>query len=569
MSVAITCPNCRIALKANKTPRPDRLMQCLKCSCRFTMADVLDASAVAHSPAGANSRRPRVLFGSAMVAVLAVTGLFGSYLFSRPIDIPANPKAQTVAAIQVSLPVNFTGNAEQTDDVEFARRRQRFIQLMMDAASASELRKHQDAVAAYADALRIFPEDADALQKLAGARATLRAEEIARREIENAKIETIALLKRGQEAYDKGQFAAAIDLFKLALEKSPTNGEAAQRLSFAQKRMQAIDAEKKSLEEFDRRILTGKAALKARRPADAIREFLAAGNILPNDPLPGELVKEAELQLDNVKNQDDRKKQYQALLDEAAAFVRLKKFDDADESLRQALKLYPNDPVALRSLQDVQKGLKRAHAEVANLLNQAQNAVAATNLGAAMVFLRDAQAIAPNHPELRRALRAAELIQLNQAAYFQAINRAAASMALRRYGDALLGYYEALRLVPNDPLAMIGLLDAERGLAIINRKQLEYDVLVGQGVLLLQNQRYMEGARALEGAVRLVRPPLLPDPQVLSLTRYAEAMAQGFAALHARQFPLASQFFQRALFEAPTDSAAQLGLHKARLGVRI
>jgi tetratricopeptide (TPR) repeat protein len=517
----------------------------------------------------AYSRGPRVLFASAAVLIIVVGGIAGNFFRAQPVDRPARSKAPSVAAIQVSLPaVNFEASTDSKDDIQLDHLRRRFTQLMIDAGIAFNLRKYDEAVAAYADASRLFPEDSDVQRKLGDARVAAEAQEKSRRELEQVKNEASALLKRGQEALEKDQVAAAIELFKLALEKSPTSEEAAQKLLSAQNRLQKIDAEKKALDDFDRHILAGKAALQAGRAAEALREYRAASRILPNDPLLPELIKVAERQLGQVKDQDDRKKQYQALLDQAAALVRLKKLEDADDALRQALKLYPDDAVALRSLQDVQKSLKKAKADVANLLAQAQNAIAASNLAAAMAFLQNAETILPADPELLRALRAIQLIQLNQVAYFQAINRAIAAMSLRRFGDALLAYSDALRIVPNDPLATIGFLEAQRGLQILNRKQLEYDVLVNQGLLLLRSQRYADAARSFEGAIRLVRPPLFPDPQVLSLARYAEAMAQGLAALSARQFPAAAQFFQRALLEVPNDTAAQLGMQKARLGLR-
>lgn len=579
MSIKITCPDCRAALKVNKAPRSGKLMRCLRCRHHFTMSQASAAVApcsltVAISPTPVRPPTPlgisRVWTGFAVAVALVFVGAFGVFFATRPVDSPQPAKAPSVAAITVSLPeANVGSKSDSLLDDERDPRRQRFNQLLIDASVAAKLQKHDDAVAAYADALRLFPEDADVQQKLADARLAAQTQEKARREMEQVQADAAILINRGQEALDKDQVAAAIDLFKQALAKLPTSSEAAQKLLVAQNRLQQIDAEKKLLDDFDRHILAGKAALQAGRPAEALREYRAASRILANDPLLPELIKDAERQLGEVKVQNDRKKQFQALLDQAAAFVRLKKLEDADDSLRQALKLYPDDPVALRGLQDVQKSLKQAKADVGNLLGQAQNALAASNLAAAMAFLQNAEMILPTHPELLRALRAIQLIQLNQAAYFQAINRAALAMSLRRFGDALLAYSDALRIVPNDPLATLGFLEAQRGLEILNRKQLEYDVLVNRGMLLLRSQRYSEAARSFEGAIRLVRPPLLTDTQVLSLARYAEAMAQGMAALSTRQFSAASQFFQRALLEVPNDSAAQLGIHKARLGLRI
>jgi tetratricopeptide (TPR) repeat protein len=584
MSYRITCPDCRATLKANKSPRSDKLMQCLKCGHRFTLSDSWAASSSTSIVAAkslpivraTSKTSPRVLLGAVAVMFLAAAGLFGAYFASLPVQNSRPSKSTAIVAEKATTPPEPVAEAkpntdvkpETEDEAELERRRQQFTQLMIDAGIAARLKKHDEAVAAYADAARLFPDDIGVQQKLADARAALEVHDKKRRDDEQAQKEATALLKQGQAAFDRDQLAAAIDFFKLALQKSSTNEEAAQKLLLAQSRLQKIDAEKKSLDAFDGHILRGKAALQAGRPADALREFRAAGKVLPNDPLPPELVKDAEKQLALGKNEADPKKQFEALLAQGVDLLRRKRLDDADNAIRQALKLYPDDPVASRALNDVQKGLKQARADVANLTKKAQDALAAGQVPAAKGFLRDAEQILPTDDKLLRVLRVVELIQLNQAAYSQAIAQATAAMAIRRYGDALLAYSEALRIVPNDPLATVGYLEAQRGLALLNRRRLEYDVHINQGILLLRNQRYVEAARSFENALRLVRPPLLPDPQALSLARYADAMSQGAAALGSRQFPLAARFYQLALNESPNDPHALLGLQKARLGVR-
>ncbi len=580
MSFTITCPDCRATLKANKAPRADKLIQCLKCSHRFTLADSTSITAdpppaVIFPPARSISM-PRVLLTVVALMVLAVAGFFGANYASRPDRASETPKSAEIANVEKKDPLpepkpeaKPEPKAEPKEDIELERRREKFTYLMIDAGIATQLRKHDEAVSAYTEALRIFPDDTEVHRKLGDARAAFEAHDKTRRELEQVQSDTAALVKRGQAALDKDQFPAAIDFFKLALAKSPTNEEAAEKLLAAQNRLQKANADKKKLDDFDQHVLSGKAALKAGRSADAVREFVAAGRILPNDPLPPELLKDAELQLaKNNNNQGDRKKQHQSLLDQAAGFLRDKKIEDADDAYRQALRLFPDDPIAKRGLDDIQKNLKQARAEVANFINQAQNAIAQGQIPAAALYLREADKIMPRNPDLIRAWRAVELIQANQPLYFQAINRAAIAMSLHRFGDALIAYSDALFIVPNDTQATLGVLAAQRGLETLNRRKREYDILVNQGVLLLKSQRYVEAARSLEAAVRLNRPPLLPDPPVQALSRFADAMVQGITALNNRQFILAAQLFQTALNELPNDPAAQSGLQKALAGAK-
>lgn len=581
MSIAILCPKCRASLKANKRPRSDKLLQCLKCQHRFFLSESADHAASRFASNEPRSlrvadellRKPLVLAGMLVAGVVIVGGIAAATLSMRSADATSPPKP-SVAVVERPVVVEAKSDkatevkASPKADLELERRRQLFTHLMIDGGIATQLKQFDQAVAAYTDAGKLFPDSAEAQAKLIEAKTGWDLQEKARRENEQSLSDVTALIKRGQDSLDKEQFAAAIDFFKLALAKLPTNEEAAEKLVLAQDRLRMAEVERKTLADFDQHILVGKQALQAGRSADAIREFAAAGKLMPNDPLPADLMKEAEKQFVQAKTQDDRKKQFQAFVDQGANFLRAKANEDAEDSFRQALKLFPNDAAALRGMESAQAALKKSQIEVINLMNQAQAAVLGGQLPTAMASLREAEKIAPNNPDVRRAIRAAETIQINQAVYFQAMSRASAAMAVRSYGNAIVAYSDALAIVPNDPFSAVGLLEAQRGLEMTNRKKLEYDGLVNQAVAALKGQRYSDAARLLESAVRMMRPPLLVDPQVQSLARYAEAMAQGNNALNARQFPQAAQYFQLALNEIPNDLTAQGALQRARLGIK-
>ncbi len=577
MSFTITCPDCRATLKANKVPRPDKLMQCLKCGQRFTLADSVSAATAPPTvllPPSRSPMRPRLWIAVAAIVVVAAVGFGGVFVASRRVvDLPA---VADFAKVETKEPqpepkpeVKPEPKVEPKEDVELAARREKFTYLMIDAGIATQLRKHDEAVSAYTEALKLFPEDAEVERKLGDSRVAFEAQDKARRDLEQIQADAAALVKNGQAALDRDQFPAAIEFFKQALGKSPTNDEAAEKLALAQNRLQKADAEKKLLEDFDRHILAGKAAMQAGRSVDAVREFAAAGKLLPNDPLPPELLKDAETQAArNVNNQVDRKKQYQTLVDQAGAYMRDKNLESADDAYRQALKLFPDDPIAQRGLNDIQKTLKKARTDVANLIAQAQGAISQGQIPAAALFLREADKIMPKNPDLVRAWRAVELIQANQPFYYQAINRAILAMSLHKYGEALVAYSDALIVAPNDTQATLGVLAAKGAIENLNRRKRDYDALVNQGVLLLKSQRYVEAAKSLETAEKLSRPPLLADPQVESLARFAEAMVQGITALNNRQFPQAVQAFETALSKLPNDPAAKAGLQKAKSSLK-
>src|SRR5438046_2465666 len=113
MSFTIACPDCRATLKANKAPRSDKLMQCLKCGHRFTMSDSIAATSstdiIASIPLllpkmGVAPRMPRVLLGAVAVMILAVAGFFGAYFAALPVRAPLSSKASAVAEVKEPLP---------------------------------------------------------------------------------------------------------------------------------------------------------------------------------------------------------------------------------------------------------------------------------------------------------------------------------------------------------------------------------------------------------------------------------------------------------------------------------
>lgn len=585
MSISITCPKCRATLKANKAPRPDKILQCLKCSHRFTSDESADESTATSSPSAEKASNGSGLSFGAMpaliiagVVVVAVVAIVAGTMASRPaektpvalietppskpkIDANIEPKPRPEPKVE---PKPEPAPKETKVDAELDAKRQQFTNLMIEAGIAANLKKFDEAIAAYTLAQKLFPEDESLKKKLADAQAA--AAESEKTKLESAKLaeETAALILRGDKAASKEQFAAAIDFYKLALGKSPTSDEAADKLVDAQDKLQKADAAQKKLEKFDQHIIAGKAALKAGNTADAIREFNAAAKVLPTDPLPAELLKDADKQLGEIKNEADRKKQYQNLIDQGNAFLRLQNLEDARDAYKQALKLFPNDAVAQKGLADVQKGAKKNQGDIAGLMKQAQAAVMQNQLPLAMQYLKEAEQIAPNDANLLRAIKAAELIQLNQVAYYAAMNRGIAAMNLHAYADAVIAFSDALRLAPGDFWASAMLFDAQQGLAAANRRRLEYDRLVGQGMQQMRSRFYSEAYKSFEAAVALVRPAA-PDPQIMTLARYCQAMAAGANLMAARQFAQAAQQYQIALNEIPGDQQAFLNQQKARV----
>lgn len=577
MSTTITCPKCWTVLKANKTPPPDKLMQCLRCHHRFTLQDMTVATAVTAPgtaplpvapPPHAPSKLHLVVGAAALLVALAIGGTLW-WIRSTPSPNPdvASTAAPLPKTDDLPPPKSTVKAAPPKVDPEAAERKQKFVQLMINGGIAQQLKHWDEAAVAYTEAAKIQPDDDEVQQKLAEVKEGQAAVAKAKLAQEDASKEAAVLVEKGQEALGRKQPASALEFFKLALAKSPTDSDAARLLTEAQQLVQADEARKAKLEKFDEHILTGKAALRTNEPFKAMTEFLAAGRLLPEDPLPAELLKEAEQQLGKFKDKDARKKEVDNLVTRGKDFFKRKKLEDALDSFQQALKLDPTNQDAQKGLADTQAALNGAQAPVKQVIANAANQIRAGQVQDALSTYQNGLQLYPGNNSILQAMQIAQLIQTNAAVYYDALNRGIAALKVQRFADAVGAFSAALSIVPNDPIALDGLLQAERGLQAQNVIKTQYDSLVNLALTNIRIGHYAEAARDLSRAQALVRPPLVPDPQVQSLLRYADAMGRGMAALQARLWTDAITFFTAALREQPNDPAAQTGIQHARQGM--
>jgi tetratricopeptide (TPR) repeat protein len=474
----------------------------------------------------------------------------------EPLLAGQNPNAAVTA--ETPAPVN-----SQPDDAEADKRRQEFIRLMIEGGTALNAQLYDEAHSAYTKAAKLFPEDADLRDRLAEARTALAKEEQTRQEALKVRGDATALAAKGQEALEKKQYAVAVDFFKLALQKDSANSTASDGLVSAQSALNREQLDQKKLDEYTDLIASGKAALKARRYADAIRDFIAAQRLVPDDPIAMQFQREAEKQLDGINNLAERQKEHQRLIDLANIALRSKNWEEAEKTFQRALQLMPNDADAQNGLAEAQKSAKTAQAEFATWMLRGNAALQAGRFAEAVLAFREATRIYPENDAASRALRQTELLQDGQQIYFRAMERAANAMALKLYGDAMVAYNEALRVSAGDAAALQGLRDAQRSFEADAHKRKDFEKRAFAGLQHLKAQRYEPALAELRAAVRI----LPHHPQAATVQRqirYADAMSDGVQALAAGRNQDAVRHFQLALREYPNDFAARNGLAKAR-----
>lgn len=577
MASFIACPTCQARLKMSKLPSREKSIQCPKCGHPFTLSP---SSVTASPPAAARSphrEKPSAapLIGTGLaIGIMGAVLLAGSGIMLAFFLTRSNPETKIASSVpdqkeespqqqkQEKL-IEPKKVEEKEPEPDKDKARQFYTRLLVKAAREAEAKRFENAIAAYNDALKIIPGDEDARRGLQEAQTALAA--LNKTQADNQKLKEDAgqLVKQGQDSIERKQYAAAVEFFKLALQKFPADADAARGLTAAQEALAGDLVQQKKQAEFDAYINTGRVALKAGRFADAIREFTAAQGVLPGSPLAISLQRQAEQEMTLLKGQDERKQEYVRAMDQAGAALKNQRLDEADQAFRKALKLIPNDPAAEKGLAETQRLGKLVRDDFLKLMTVGNQAMRDMRYQDAILAFREANRLLPADNAASKALADAQQIVDRLAAYDQAMKRAVAAMNLNRYADAVMAFGDALKAIPNDPMAGQGLADAQRAFQLDANARLECDRKLNQAALALNQQKYADAVQLLGDAVRL-QPN---HPQIFFIqkqARYADAMGKGQSALTGQNYREAVRQFQIALAEFPGDVPAQAALTRAR-----
>lgn len=568
----ITCPCCHASLKANKLPSGTKIVACPECKQSFQVASTGITSATPEPRIAAPANREAaelpafthptshhgLLVGLVGSILLVGAGIIAAIFYTRQEPQPAPAPTPAVIAKDKE-----TEETPKTDDKEQDKRRQEFTRLMIKGGVSLIGQQFDEAVSAYTEAATLFPDDAEAKQKLGEAQTALLQQRQQKLDEDKLRDDAVQLAKQGQSALQDKKYTSAIEFFKLALAKNSSLNEASQGLIAAQSARERDQLDQKKIDEYTQFLEAGKAAQKAGRYADAVRDFIAAGRVVPNDAIAMQFQREAEKQLDGLMDRAEKMKEFQRLVDQANVSLRAKNYDEADKTFQRALRLYPTDATALKGQEAAQKALKSAKNEYAVWMVRGNAAAQAGRFADAALAFQEATRLLPGDETALKALRAAELAQNNQNAYLRAMEQGSLAMTARQYPNAIVAYNEALRAAPGDTAALLGLQDAQRAFEGDALRRKDFERRAFAGLQALKTQRYADAASDFRSALKAM--PRHPDSDtVRRQLNYAESMDKAVNALNARRFNDAITHFLAALDIFPNDFAANNWLRTAR-----
>jgi tetratricopeptide (TPR) repeat protein len=364
------------------------------------------------------------------------------------------------------------------------------------------------------------------------------------------------------------RFAQAVRTLESARELAPAGKEVLAALEEARGGLEAEAAQKKQLADYKASMAAGRAALAEGRFADAVRDFLAAKALMPDDLEAQHGLKQAETKIAGLADKEKRQKAFDGLLERARKAQGATRFNDAVAALEAALRIAPDDREAQRLLRAAKESRRKARSENANLLAQADQAVKLSRLDEARDLCGQAVKNWAEDTQAEKARRAVtrllDALKVTQAAYLRNMQQGALALATSQYAAAVTAYAEALRLVPGDAEAARQLKLARAALKRDVEARAEYDRLMRRGNAALARRAYGDAVTAFSGALRAL-PEDAAAAAGLSKARYGKAMFDGQRGLFQKRRADAVGAFEAALAERPDDPAAKLGLRQAKM----
>lgn len=329
----------------------------------------------------------------------------------------------------------------------------------------------------------------------------------------------------GRSALRKEHYQGAINSFTEALRVMPNDADAADLLRLAQRQLNEVLATEVRKEQYTKQMKTGQTAMAARKYQDAVHAFSEALKQLPGDPLALKGHGDATAALKVETDRRQREAQRAQLLKQAREAIAAHRYDDAIKQINDALKVLPDDREATSLLQQAQTGKSnflaqqtRQREEFNKLLESAQAAMTGKKYAEAVKLYGDALKLFPSDAEAKKSLdvankEAAAAAKRNEKDkkqrledYKLAMDAARDAIKKQNYTGAVNAFKEALRLMPGDKDAQAGLQAAQAvldGKSADTKKKPDFDRLMSQGKAAAAAKKFDEAVKAYTDALKI------------------------------------------------------------------
>jgi tetratricopeptide (TPR) repeat protein len=361
--------------------------------------------------------------------------------------------------------------AAARDKEEREKRQAEVLRLREAAREALAQKKYAEAVRALEGARLLAPGDEAVTAALTEAQGALEKDTAEKKKL----AEYQKHMDAGKAALEAQHFEEAVKEYKTAGEVIPGDGDAFIGQKVAEGQLAAVKDYEKRVAAHKDLMERGQAALKARRNAEAVTLLRQAQKLFPNDKPTLKALKAARLAL------AEGRQQYGNLMEQADEAMQAQRFEEAYRLYTKALEVVPNDPAAQRGQQaaaDVIQNLRAGRAAYVRFMLQGQEAMQTLRFLDAVRCFREALRLLPGDPSALRGLRDAEVMAgpaalvpppmpatppVSVTAILKAGN---AALAQRKYADAVRAFTDVLQVAPDNAAAKEGLHKAKYGQAM-------------------------------------------------------------------------------------------------------
>jgi len=392
--------------------------------------------------------------------------------------------------------------------------------------------KYTDAIQYYKGALKVKPNDAVAVSKIADAERLLAlAGEKAKKDAEFNR-----LITAGDANVNQSKYAEAILSFKQALDIRPGDSIALARIADAERQLALAGDKAKKDVEFNRLIAAGDANVGQSKYAEAILSFKQALDIRPGDSIALARIADAERQLALAGDKAKKDVEFNRLIAAGDANVGQSKYTEAILNFKSALDVKPNDSVALARIANAEKQLALAgdkakkDVEFNRLIAAGDANVGQSKYTEAILNFKSALDVKPNDSvALARIANAEKQIALagdkakQEAEFNRQIAAGDANVGQSKYAEAIVNFKSALGIKPNDSIALARLAEAEKQLALAGDKakqEAEFNRQIAAGDANVGQSKYTEAILNFKSALGIK-----PNDSI-ALARLAEAEKQ-------------------------------------------
>jgi tetratricopeptide (TPR) repeat protein len=566
-SQTLACPQCHTALRSNKPVPAAQMVRCPQCGNQFAAGGIQDSPTVievisaARPPAASTASPTLILLATAvLISTVVVVGTVAALVYFPRNRGPSGDEQAQLEAERKAL-------AEERESLNTEKRKLDFADLMKKADDALAKKNFDDAVKDYRAALNLFPDDADAKAGLIAAHTGLNVEGKTAEDRTKRRADYAKFMLQGKTALDAKDWAGAAAAYERAIQVMPGDDAANKGLDDARTALAALQNDKAKQGDYQTRMDAGRAAMKAQRYPDAVREFLAALRLVPDDADATKGLQEAEKKLGDIQDLDKRKTEFNRLVDRAKASFKDKRYDDAIDTIQAALKLFPADMEAAAILATARQSRTDARTEYTKLIDKGVFALRSGQFEQAKGFFTDANRLFPDDVSAKNGLRDVQKALDDQAAFVRYMAQAAAASEAQNYSDAVRLYTLATGINPNDVEALREMRRLRKLLEKDVGEAVEFDRQMAIGKAAWDRRDYVGAAAAFKKAVKL-SPGDLTAIDLLHQANYQVDIAAAKTATTTKRYREAVRFYEEALQEIPGDQVATNGLDTAKILLR-